>query len=249
VAGFDLDGVFDDEDYRHFYFNDQKSSDAGADVEAGQIVSLLSLQPGQRVLDAPCGHGRITERLAQRGCRMVSIDRAPHFISLAEQNAQALGLDIDYRVGDLRELSLTEEFDAGVNWFTSFGYFDDATDRDLLRRFHAALRPGGRLLLELQNRDRLLRLFNPTSGHAFEVGSDVMLDRNTFDPVSGRITTTRYIVTGGRMRRTQMSVRVFTFTEIRDWLIDAGFGGVQAFDRESAPFTLESPRMAVIAEA
>lgn len=249
MSGFDLDGVFDDDDYRYFYFSDQQNSDAAADLEAGQITALLNLRPRQRVLDAPCGHGRITQRLAQRGCRMVGIDRAPHFVRVARENARALGLEIEYRVGDLRELSLSGEFDAVVNWFTSFGYFDDATDRNILRRFHLALKPGGTLLLELQNRDRLLRSFNPTSGHGHEVGSDIMLDRSTFDPVSGRVATTRYISRGGRLRRTEMSVRIFSFTELREWLLDAGFRQVEAFGRDGSPFTLESARMAVRAVA
>src|SRR2546428_7816 len=88
VAGFDLDGVFDDDDYLYFYFNDEERDDASSETEASQVAGLLGLQPDMRVLDAGCGHGRITERLAQRGCRMVGIDRAPHFISLARRNAQ-----------------------------------------------------------------------------------------------------------------------------------------------------------------
>jgi SAM-dependent methyltransferase len=247
MAAFDLDGVFDEDDYRYFYFGDARSSDAASDAEAAQVASLLNLQPGQRVLDAPCGHGRITQRLAQRGVQMVGIDRAPHFIRAAREAAAALALDIDYRLGDLRDLALAAEFDAAFNWFTGFGYFDDETDRDILRRYHAALRPGGRLLLELQNRDRLLRFFNPTSAHAHQVGPDVMVDANTFDVISGRVETTRHIIRNGQLRRTGFSTRVFAFTEIRHWLLEAGFARVEAFDRDGTPFTIESRRMAVTA--
>jgi SAM-dependent methyltransferase len=202
-----------------------------------------------RVLDAPCGHGRIAERLAQRGCVVVGIDQATHFIELAKRNAQSRGLDVDYRVGDLRELDLTAEFDAAFNWFTGFGYFDESTDRDILRRYHSALKPGGRFLLEIQNRDRVLRLFNPTSGHAVEVGDDVMLDSSRFDPISGRINTGRYIWRNGQMRQTQFSIRVFAFTEIRDWLLAARFKDVKALERDGAPLTIESRRMAAVATA
>jgi SAM-dependent methyltransferase len=247
MGEFDLEGVFDEDDYLHFYFHDRKSSDAQSDVEADQVASLLGLDPGTRVLDAPCGHGRIAQRLAERGCEVVGIDQAAHFIRLAEHNAQALGVEVDYRVGDLRQLALAPDFDAAFNWFTGFGYFNDATDCDILRRYHAALKPGGRLLLDLQNRDRVLRLFNPDSGYAQDVGEDLMLDRNTFDPISGRISTDRFIWRGGRVRRTKFSVRVFAFTEIREWLIEAGFRNVQVLDREGAPFTIESRRMVVIA--
>jgi SAM-dependent methyltransferase len=248
MGEFDLEGVFDQDDYIHFYFSDQAVSNAGADVEAGQVAALLGLQPGMRVLDAPCGHGRIAERLAQRGCAVVGIDQAAHFIELAKRNAVARGVDLDYRVGDLRELDLSAEFDAAFNWFTGFGYFDEATDRDILRRYHAALQPGGRFLLDIQNRDRVLRLFNPTSGHAVEVGDEVMLDSSRFDPLTGRISTDRYVWRGGRMRETHFSIRVFAFTEIQDWLLSAGFKEVKGFDREG-PLTIESRRMAVVATA
>jgi SAM-dependent methyltransferase len=246
---FDLDGVFDEDDYLHFYFHDEESSEVESDLEASQVARLLELRPGMRVLDAPCGHGRIAQRLAARGLRVVGIERAPHFVRLARRNTQTAGVEVEYRVGDLRELELTAEFDAALNWFTGFGYFDDATDRDILRRYHRALKPGGRLLLELQNRDRLLRFFNPGSGHALEVGEDLMLDHHTFDPISGRTTTSRFIWRAGRMRRTEFSVRVFAFTEIRDWLLDAGFSDVRGVDREGAYLTIESRRMAVIATA
>lgn len=246
---FDLEGVFDENDYLYFYFDSDDASDARSGIEAAQVYDLLQLRPGLRVLDAPCGHGRIAERLAERGCDVVGIDRAAHFILVAERNAKVRGVKVDYRVGDLRELNAVAEFDAALNWFTGFGYFDDATDRDILRRYHAALRPGGRLLLELQNRDRLLRLFNPGSGHGHEVRDDLMLDRSTFDPISGRTTTKRFVWRGGRMRRIQYSVRLFAFTEIRDWLLDAGFKNVQVFDRDRSPFTIESRRMAVVAVA
>lgn len=247
TGGFDLDGVFDEEDYLHFYFRDAAIADAQADAETEQVVGLLELQPGMRVLDCPCGHGRIAERLAQRGCDVVGIDRAPHFIALARRNAATRGVDVDYRVMDVRTLDTVGEFDAAFNWFTGFGYFGDATDRDILRRYHAVLKPGGRLLLEVQNRDRILRLFNPGSGHAVEVGEDVMLDHNSFDPSVGTITTDRFLWRAGRMRRTQFSVRVFSFTELRDWLHDAGFSDVRAADRDGSAFTIESRRMAVVA--
>jgi SAM-dependent methyltransferase len=202
-----------------------------------------------RVLDAPCGHGRIAERLARWGCQVVGIDQAAHFIRLAERNAKAHSLEVDYRVGDLRELDFRAEFDAAFNWFTGFGYFDDATDREILHRYRVALKPGGRFLLDIQNRDRLLRAFNPNSTHTHEVGEDLMLDHSTFDPVAGRTVTKRFIWRGGRIRRTEFSVRIFAFTEIRNWLLGAGFQDVNAYDRDGVPRTIESRRMEVVATA
>jgi len=44
MGEFDLEGVFDPDDYLHFYFNDEKASDAQSDVEASQVAGLLKLR-------------------------------------------------------------------------------------------------------------------------------------------------------------------------------------------------------------
>ncbi len=51
----------------------------------------------------------------------------------------------------MRELPHDAEFDVTVNWFTAFGYFDDADDKKIIDEVFRALRPGGRFLLDLNN--------------------------------------------------------------------------------------------------
>lgn len=60
----DWDAVFD-EDYLYFY--EAFLTPERSDREAGFVASVLGLEPGTAVLDAPCGHGRIANRLARRG--------------------------------------------------------------------------------------------------------------------------------------------------------------------------------------
>ncbi len=57
------------------------------------------------------------------------------------------------------------------------------------------------------------------------------------------------MVRAGWVRRTRFSVRLFAYTEIRDWLLDAGFSEVAGLDRDGGPLTIESRRMVVIATA
>jgi SAM-dependent methyltransferase len=58
----------------------------------------------------------------------------------------------------MRQLSaLLGAFDGVVNLWHSFGYFDDATNTDILRQIRQKLRPGGRLVLDIYNRDALRR--------------------------------------------------------------------------------------------
>lgn len=238
----EFEGVFG-EDYLHFY--EAALTPDLSDRQAELIARLLDLRAGQRVLDVPCGHGRITERLAVFGCDMVGIDANPVFLARARASAP----DLDYRAGDIRKLEFEAEFDAVVNWFTSFGYFDDDTDRAILRSFRRALKSGGRLLVEIQNRDRIVRMIGSGSCWVEERGDDFLIDRHRYDVALGRARTSRVMIRDGRVKRTHYSVRLFTFTELRDWLLDAGFASVVAYGPEGEPFGPDSTRMAVVAQA
>jgi SAM-dependent methyltransferase len=235
-------GVFG-EDYLHFYqgFLTEELSDR----QTERIWSLLGVEPGMEVLDVPCGHGRIANRLAARGARVTGLDADALFLARARADASALGVDVEYVEGDMRTLPWTERFDVVLNWFTSFGYFDDAENRAWLAEARNALRPGGRLVLDVWNRDAFTRNFLPvTMG---ERDGDLLVDRHQLDLLTGRAETDRFIVRDGRARRVHFSVRFFAFTELRDWLLEAGFSTVQVSGHEGEPLALDVHRMLVVA--
>jgi SAM-dependent methyltransferase len=233
-----------DEDYLYFY--EDFLSDEQSDTEAELIWRLLELEPGMEVLDLACGHGRIANRLAERGARVTGLDATPLFLERARADAERRGVEVDYVEGDMRELPWESRFDRIVNWFTAFGYFDeDEEDRRVLRAAHRALRKGGRLLIENNNTAELLGRWQPSL--VVERDGNLMIDRSRFDPVSGRATTERVIVRDGTTRSTTFSVRMFVAVELGAWLRDAGFSAVEFFDREGEPLTVESRRMLTVA--
>jgi SAM-dependent methyltransferase len=233
-----------DEDYLYFY--EDVLGDERSDLAADLVWRLLELEPGMEVLDLACGHGRIANRLAERGARVTGLDATPLFLERARADAERLGVEVEYVEGDMRELPWESRFDRIVNWFTAFGYFDDdEQDRRVLRAAHRALRPGGRLLIENNNLAELLGRWQPWV--AVERDGDFMLDRSVFDPVSGRARTERVIVRDGTTRRTSFSVRMFVAVELRAWLRDAGFSSVESYDSEGEPLTAHGRRMITIA--
>lgn len=135
--------------------------------------------------------------------------------------------------------------DRVLNWFTAFGYFDDDGNRRVLAEVSRALRPGGRFELELNNRDRIIRDFQPES--VAEHDGDFVIERRGLDPLTGRCRTERALLRDGTVRRIPFSVRLFTFTELRDWLLDAGFAEVAGYGDEGGPLEPGSRRMIVLA--
>ncbi len=240
---FDFDETFGD-DYLHFYGS--QLTDERNDRDTDEIVSLLGLQPGHAVLDAPCGHGRISNRLAERGMHVVGVDASMPFLHIARE----AGAKVDYQLGDLRELPVDGPFDSVISWFTSFGYFDDDGNRRVLAEYRRVLRPGGRLLVETQNHDEFVRRFTPAPfSHAVKVGDDLMIDTNEFDCLTGRIEADRVVVRDGCVRRSHFFVRLPTIPEWRTWLTDAGFAAAEFRARDGAVPTIDRPRLVVLATA
>ena len=242
---FDVDEVFD-EDYLYFYADIIDEERTAEEVEL--VWRVLELEPAMDVLDLACGHGRIANALAERGARVAGLDRSRLFLDLARRDAAERGVEVEYVEGDMRSLPWNDRFDRALIWFTSFGYFGDDDNRKVLAECASALRPGGRLAIDLHNRDAFMRIFTPGAAWLKERGDDVMIDRGTFDVLTGRVETDRFAVREGRVRRMHYSVRSFTFTELRDQLREAGFAEVTATDHQAEPLQLESRRMVVVAD-
>jgi 2-polyprenyl-3-methyl-5-hydroxy-6-metoxy-1,4-benzoquinol methylase len=113
-----------------------------------QMLDLLGDVAGRAVLDAGCGEGYLARVLAARGARVTGIDLAPRLIALAR--AKEPQGKIVYRVADL-STPLPEDvgrFDA----VTSYLVLNDLEDyRGFAATLAAALKPGGRLVLSLNN--------------------------------------------------------------------------------------------------
>ncbi|MBI3271589.1 MAG: class I SAM-dependent methyltransferase [Planctomycetes bacterium] len=147
--------------------------------------------------------------------------------------------------GDMRRLERAGEFDAALNLFSSFGYFDDATNADILRRLFAALRPGGRLLLEVRNREAWLRAPRPVFFR--EVGRSFFVDLSEFDPREGRLHVRRLFVRGARRREVRLSFRLYAWTELRDLLLRLGFEAPEVWGGYGTAYALDADRMLVAA--
>jgi hypothetical protein len=88
---------------------------------------------------------------------------------------------------------------------------------------------------------------NRGDANVVERDGDLVVDRHSFDVETGREQTERWIVRGGTVRKTVYSVRFYTYTELRDLLLAAGFADVRAVGHDEQPLTLETRRMIVVA--
>jgi trans-aconitate 2-methyltransferase len=109
-----------------------------------EVLARLELRGDERVLDAGCGPGEVTEALIARLPRghVIAVDASPRMVAAARAR---LGDRADVRLADLLELALDEPVDAVLSTAT-FHWIKD--HERLFTRLRAALRPGGRLVAQ-----------------------------------------------------------------------------------------------------
>jgi 2-polyprenyl-3-methyl-5-hydroxy-6-metoxy-1,4-benzoquinol methylase len=220
---------------------------SAAEVEF--LIAGLGLEPGQRVLDIPCGHGRHSVELARRGMRVVGVDLSSEPLELARSAARAAGVQLDLRRVDMREIEFRDEFDAALNLWTSFGYFEtEAEDRLVLDRVLRALRPGGAFVIETINLYGVLRRFEPRAWHELG-GGRLLLEERAFDPWTGRMHSGWTLVEpSGERIEMSFATRAYTLVELAGMMADAGFEVEGAWgDYQGSDYAVDSRRMIVLA--
>jgi SAM-dependent methyltransferase len=211
-----------------------------ADADADQVGRALALASRSRVLDVPCGTGRIAKRLRASGHGVVGIDATDRFLAVA-RDAGVPVIRSDMRTSVVRDRS----FDGVFCLWGSFGYFDDEGNRRQAQALVDALVPGGRLLVDTLVADTLLPGFAPDA--AWSVGDVEVTELRAYDPSAKRIETTWTFSQGDRQVTQATSVRLYALEELTDLLAGCGCTTFRAFDGQLAPFDETSDRLWLVA--
>jgi SAM-dependent methyltransferase len=120
----------------------------------------LGLQPGSRVIDITCGPGLYATELARRGAQVTGIDFSPASIRHARELAEASGVagHCQFLQADVRQAmagQVGQGYDAALFLYGQLAVFRRQEAAQLLRQAAGALRPGGRLALELLDYERI----------------------------------------------------------------------------------------------
>ena len=215
-----FEGFFD-EDYLQFAADRFPAEATAAEVDF--LAEALGLREGTRVLDLACGHGRHSVELARRGCAVTGVDLSEASLELAAARAAEAGVEVRFERADMRRIGFEAEFDAVINMFTAFGYFEDADNRLVLERIAAALVPGGGFLMEFGNPVSVFARFEARGWHALSDGT-VMLEERAYDAPRGRFETCWTFVRGGERREQRFSHRAYTAPELAAMAAAAGLG-------------------------
>jgi SAM-dependent methyltransferase len=187
--------------------------------------------------------------LARRGFKVTGYDLSSYFLKRAIKTTESLKLKVKFVQGDMRKLPFKSKFDAVINMFTSFGYFQGERENlHVLQGVNKVLEPKGLFLLDIINREFILRNFQRRRW--LQKKDFWMLEDSFFDPFTSRQETTRTLIFENQPKKEYFfSLRLYTLTEIILNLKKAGFLTEKVFgDFELNEYSIDSPRMIILAK-
>lgn len=225
------------------------------------LIKKLKLKKGAEILDLACGHGRHAIELTRRGYDVTGLDYSKHFINIARETAKKFKIDVKFVQDDMRQLSYEKKFDAVINMFTSFGYFDNENDNIIvLRKIARALKPGGKFLIDLNNAVRTIIHIvkkgkeDKKTGNFIEPSKDylsnglVVTTKNEWNPVAMQWSMTRSWKEKGKLMSYRTNVRLFVFPELKHLLEENGLKVKNVWgDFEGSTFKFDSRRLIILA--
>lgn len=221
---------------------------ASADQEIKQVIKLSGMRKGSRVLDLCCGVGRHSIELARRGFNVVGVDLTEQYINTARKQAIAEGLNIQFIRDDMKRFCQLDYFDAVINMYTAFGYFENpADDRRVINNVYYSLRKGGKLLIQTMSKEILARIFQPRNWHR-ENGKIVLEERKLTNSWAW-INNTWTIFDKNKRYEYKFGHRLYSAAELTCLLRDCGFDSVKIYgDFDGCDYDQNAKRLIAVAK-
>lgn len=228
---------FESDDYEEF--NIEVLGPYASSEQVSRWIHWLDLRPPQRVLDLCSGAGRHTLEFARRGFRAVGVDLSPYQLGKSRLRARASrairgwpGPEPLFVRADARSVPLRDGcVEAVLCLFNSFGYFSEEGNRAVLREVGRVLVQGGRLALDVMNRDAFL-IHQPQRTWDRVRGGLVLQDIEYLVRTSQLRTTWTYVREDGGSRALTTLNRLYSAHELVRLCESAGFEVLDINDGE-----------------
>lgn len=242
--------------YREFFgkyylqFFAQRKTSLGTKKEVKFICEVLNLPKGAKILDLASGPGRHAVELAKKGFKVTCLDFNRHFLHLAKKLAKKNKVFLQTIQSDMRDIPFRNEFDAVINMFSSFGYFEKERENlKVLKAVSRALKPNGLFLLDLANKNWVLK--NVEKKTWDKIDKTYVLEKRFFDRRKNIFFNEVILISPNKKEKhTFTLLRLYGSFEINEKLKNVGFKILKfygGYNKEK--FVLNSsPRLIILAK-
>lgn len=234
------------EDYKLIY---PHRNEEEAKEQVKFVSQHISIPEGAKVLDLCCGCGRHAVELMRLGYDVIGLDLSAELLDMACARADECGMDMEFIQCDMREIPYENHFDLIVNFFTSFGYFDDDADNQrVLSGISEALKPGGKFLMDYMNPDKVASNLVKKDEKDISNGAHVIQER-WIDESLHRVNKKITMLKDGEESIYRESVRLYSYEEMKSMIAAAGLKLTHTYgDFTGSHYSKDSTRMVLIGE-
>ena len=207
------------------------------DRHVAWIHQTILNEKQSRILDLVCGPGLYAERFTALGHTCVGLDFSPASIDYAGSRAKEQGLDLEYRLEDVRSADYGTGFDLVTFIYGEFNVFRPGETADMLQKAWHSLEPGGSIIIEAHTFDLVKQVGQAgTSWQSFTTGlfsnrPHLMLEENFWDESSSTATTRYFIIDAesGDTDRYASTMQAYSDDEYERLLSGAGFKSITPY--------------------
>ncbi|MFP4001801.1 MAG: class I SAM-dependent methyltransferase, partial [Thermoplasmata archaeon] len=240
---------FEDEwfwgEFKNVLFSEDRLKRTSYQVD--RFIKLLDLEEGDKVLDQCCGIGRHSLELARRGYQVTGIDLTGSYIEEARKKAEDEGLEVEFIEADMRDFKRKVEYDAVINFFTSFGYSrDDSENRKVLQNAYQSLKPGGKFLLDVMGKKILDEIYTDTDRWRMDDGY-FLEERKIREDLNMLESEWKLIKDNGEVHKHKFMYKLYTREDLEEMLDEVGFKEVSIYgDLEGSDYDEGAERLIVL---
>ncbi|NLI99516.1 class I SAM-dependent methyltransferase [bacterium] len=216
--------------------------------EVDFMIDVLDLNKHQGIVDIGSGLGRHVLEFARRGFKHVTgLDQSPILTEESRARAELENLAPRFITGDARGLPYSGEFERAYIWMNLLGYFEDpADDARILASAARALKPGGKLLLDIIHRDWVIRNFSSNGWK--RVNNEYILEDRTFDLITSTVYSSWTMITHTGTYHRQMRLRLYSLNELIGMFSQSGLRFEDAWaNLDKVPATFDAYHLKILA--
>ncbi|MGD0337484.1 MAG: methyltransferase domain-containing protein [Bacteroidota bacterium] len=191
------------------------------------IEKLLHIEKGMAILDLCCGPGRHSLEFLRRGYKVTSVDRTAGYLDELRSRADSEHLPAEIIREDMRAFIRPSSFDIALSLFTSFGYFDEEENFQVLRNIYASLKIGGQIIIEMMGKEIIARIYQK---HDWDEENGILFLEERIVHDSWNRMTNRWIkIDGSKRSEYTFSIRLYSGRELIEMVQSMGFHDVRIY--------------------
>jgi SAM-dependent methyltransferase len=213
------------------------------------IVSHFGLKPGAGVLDLMCGYGRHALGLARSGVRVTAVDNLPSYIEEISVTADAEMLPLEAVCADVLSFRVEGGMDLAICMGNSLNFYDAGDVRRILINTCAALRKGGKLLVNTWSLAEIVNAGFKEESEGVINGVSCHTRSRRLQAPDRIVSVTVFISPPGKKEEKQAVDYVLSLEDYRDLFEQTGFALQEVYSVPGKKFfEAGDPRAYIIAE-